>query len=34
MDKCEYGHYYPKEFSKNCIYCIELKEKVEKNNDK
>ena len=33
MDKCKYGHYYPKEFSKNCIYCRELKERIE-NDDK
>ena len=30
--KCEYGHYYPKEFNKNCIYCKELKEKLKKDN--
>ena len=31
--KCEYGHYYPKEFNKNCIYCKELKDKLKGNDE-
>ena len=31
--RCDYGHYYPEEFSKNCIYCKELKKQPETKND-
>ena len=24
--RCKYGHYYPKEYDKDCMYCKELKE--------
>ena len=34
MDKCFYGHYYPKEYTKNCIYCEKLKEKMDKLENK
>ena len=34
MDKCDYGHYYPKEYNINCIYCKELKEKIDKQENK
>ena len=31
--KCEYGHYYPEEYNKNCIYCRDLKKIYEENNE-
>tara|TARA_Y100000593_G_scaffold51645_1_gene97003 strand:- start:287 stop:403 length:117 start_codon:yes stop_codon:yes gene_type:complete len=33
LDKCEYGHYL-NENNKYCIYCKELKEKMDKLENK